>query len=286
MYEARQNKEIKCRTLFRPNVKMRQQFLEKTNNATIKFCHSHLDSFAPNTYKNKYSTVQRIIHFSENDSDENAIIDYVEIKRPDDTSGGNHSTAFVLFIQEIYTALLNNTYNKALNNLFVLGQQLQNYPGFFQELNNPINEYLTKINMASSELPRNWAAALESLSSQYLHLRNLLNYTYHETGWGENSAHGEGTAINALFQTLCNNPNAQDEIAGCILQLFDYKNCKQHEKEEYLKWEFKIRNLWLQHIMTTKSAFPQLTPDILNYATQKFASEVEINTGRLNIYFM
>lgn len=291
MYEARQNKKSESHTISNLNRKSKKQILNNTDYINIKI----RSNFPQIKTGNKNdSPIQRVILFKHSKEKQEYIIDYVNINRPERTAAGNHTTAFVVFIQEIYTALLGNTYFEALDNLKNLGIQLLNLPGYYRALSTKRETYLKEIEDAKHEEIINWAGTLENLSISYLYLRNSLMYTYHLPHMGDPKGHSEGNAIN-LMHTLLKKEiiNIEDKhlIVQCILNLFDTNNCEKLEGEVFLSWLATIRNLWIQHLKTIRSAFPKskfknMSTEIYLAASVKFAEKMGIRSDVLNVLIL
>lgn len=239
--------------------------------------------------KTNNQIIQRMVKFEKNADPRKAIIIQCWFKRPEGTSSsGAHTTAISLFQEAAINAVINCTYDTALDHLKRLIFLIRELPGYKTDLEPGIQELVQFIDICRIDDPLNWGADLDEIAEKYILLRERVDYTHHEADEGGSSGKGEGPALTRLHKNieklkagekLVEGENIYKKIAEDIMRLLDLRNVQRNPEEPHLIWQTKVFRYLRQHLDTAYAAYSILRqyPVIYGWVVSLAAEELGVS---------
>lgn len=177
--------------------------------------------------------IQRIVHFQD------GIVDEFSIARPQfhhlGSLSGNHTTAYVVIRESVYSLIVGYSYQDAINNLkywvdnlpamigfnMLDGEQRMRYKKKEEEFQNLANISLGPGNVGNSS---NWAYYLEQCATAALFVRNEMPLTYHEIGSGLPTGANEGVFNDIFSREMSKRYYNREALASAIVGLLDTRS--------------------------------------------------------------
>ena len=211
--------------------------------------------------------IQRAVWFSNEGT--NPIIERVHFDRPGSTThSGHHTTAIIVIIQAVESAVIGKTFQQAMDNLTRLVDSLFGLEGVGEQGTPGLVDFLgrardLKLRIANlrEERPENRGAVIDHIAQAYIELRERVPFTHHPRGLGGASP-SERTAIRDMRQyesavRMGIAPPAA-ELAGRVLDLFDVSGLVASPGEPPAQHENRARGAIQNHLRSVPQAFPHL----------------------------
>jgi hypothetical protein len=223
--------------------------------------------------------IQRIVFW--NDTVTPNTVESITLDRLAGTGGGAHTTSFQLFLETIQNAVINQQYDVAIKRLMALAKDVKDLPGYIDARHKKLFETFedTYADAAkASNSSTNVSYYLETLATDYVKLRNGIDYNYLETGEGDvggfkepqnlkaaSAAHQDvdWDNIEAALQAKKPTTAQQAQVAefgkfiDATAKLLDTRNvAPPSDKDEKKKWVKRWKRIIQQHVATVIVAHP------------------------------
>lgn len=164
-----------------------------------------------------HPTVQRIVFWDESVTPNT--IDSITLDRLSGTGGGAHTTSFQLFLETVQNTVINQPYDVAIKRLMALCKDVKDLPGYddsdtthnkaFDACEDTYNDAIKIANTST-----NIGYFVETLATDYVKLRNAIDYNYLDSGEGDIGGFGEKGNLSAA--SLAHQEVDWDNIATAL----------------------------------------------------------------------
>ena len=225
-------------------------------------------------------TLQRIVFWDESVTPNT--VQSITLDRLGGTGGGAHTTSYQLFLETVQNAVVNQQYDVAVNRLMALAKDVKDLPGYldrrtqsklYEAFEDTYNEAA-----AASNTSTNVSYYLETLATDYVKLRNSLDFNYMEQGEGDLGGFKEAQNLAAASQghqdvdwttitaaLAANNPTTAQKkqikdfngFIDATAKLVDTRNvARPAGKADARKWTRRWKYIIQQHVATVIAAHP------------------------------